>query len=65
MSLQNKPGTWTGMILKNKNTGCVYRVDYAIMSHVQLSSVVGSRRLFWDYRNVRKHFIETDNNQKI
>lgn len=53
------------MILKNKNTGCVYRVDYAILSHVQLSSVVGSRRLFWDYRNVRKHFIETDNNQKI
>ncbi len=62
MRLEDKPGTWGGMKLRNIHTHCVCVVDYAVMSHVQLIEVVSGNRFFWDYRKVRKHFVEKDNN---
>lgn len=64
MGLKDKPKTWAGMTLRNIHTGALYKVEYAFMSHVQLAPLPNGEpcggRLFWDYRNVRKHFKETD-----
>lgn len=56
--ISDKPKTWKGMTLRNIHTGWTYVVEYALLSHVMLKSTVNDSRLFWDYRNIRKHFVE-------